>query len=840
VNLALIGSIAIAATMRIATPSRAGWTAMLLITIEILATSTVASAPACVPPALGDTVLYMRGTMNNWEASRAAAFQYRCDAYYLDVAVRGPHEFKIADGSFSKESTFGARSNVDAVIDASSNVEHALGIVGHSSGAGNLLTVFRGPHSVRVAFPTSAAAPTISIAAAANIPVNTDASSNPIAASVVYDSRDPSFKRPFGASKPEVPHTFVVTALPGASAATLVVEKRGLAGSAQDVEYSVIARVPMKRSAGSGMQAGSAMEHWQAQFTFSEPAVYGYYFEIEINGETFVYQNNPDAVFWTREVGTNGRGTIESLPRSRATVRRFRLTIYRSDFRVPEWASDAVYYHIFPDRFRNGDLQNDPRPGRDRFADGSVEIHRKWLEKPYWPGTADGSDGQYNNDFFGGDLRGITDKLDYIAGLGANTIYLTPIFVAASNHKYDTADYSNVDPHLGTNADFTRLTAAAAKRGIRILLDTSLNHTGSDSIYFDLYARRGGAGAFSGGRYMANSAYADWYHFDTERGAGKDQYQGWIGLSDLPELNKQSPTFRRFAYGDHDSIMQLWLDRGAAGWRMDVAAWVPDDFWREWRRAIKQRNPNALLVGEVWFEASKFLLGEGFDSTMNYIFRSAVLDYASGASATDAYPNIELLRELYPPQAFAAMMNMLSSHDAPRALYHLGYRNEFSSPAALALAKQRLRLAAFFQMTFPGGPTVYYGDEVGVAGGFDPYNRGTYPWSDLGGHPDNELLREFKSLIKLRADNPVLRHGTLEAPLLLTEHVIALVRHDEAKFALTITNNAQTEQSVDIELPDYCHATALVDARTGAQIRVSHQKIHVNVPPLYGRLLIGA
>ena len=338
------------------------------------------------------------------------------------------------------------------------------------------------------------------------------------------------------------------------------------------------------------------------------------------------------------------------------------------------------------------------------------------------------------------------DATTDIRDLGANTIDMTPVFLAGSNHKYDTADYTRIDPMFGSNADFERLTREARQRGMRVILDSSLNHTGSDSLYFNRYGSHASRGAFQTARIDAGSPYADWYSFKPAETDPERQYRGWVGvpdLPDLPELNKNSPAVRNFFYRDKDAVMKQWLDRGAAGWRMDVAPWMPDDFWREWRTAIKQHKPDALTVAETWFGASKYFLGDMFDSTMNYIFRNSVLEYAAGGKARALYGNIELMREAYPPQAFHALMNLLSSHDQARAQHQFGWHADKDSdkdsdkdndkdsdpqdPATIAQAKQRLLLAVFFQMTFPGPPTVYYGDEVGVTGGDDPATAAPIP-----------------------------------------------------------------------------------------------------------------
>jgi glycosidase len=265
---------------------------------------------------------------------------------------------------------------------------------------------------------------------------------------------------------------------------------------------------------------------------------------------------------------------------------------------------------------------------------------------------------------------------------------------------------------------------------------------------------------------------------------------------------------------------------------------VPDDFWREWRSAIKQHRPDALTVAETWFDASKYFLGDMFDSTMNYIFRNTVLEYAAGGKASDLYRNMELMREAYPSQAFYALMNLLSTHDQARSLHYLGWQSDKDAPALIARAKQRFKLALFFQMSFPGAPAVYYGDEVGVTGGDDPYNRAPYPWADQGGQPDTELLAEVKRLIKLRKDNPVLRRGSIEAPLLLDDHVIVLGRKLDKQVAISASNNSETAQTVTIALPEQFHAAAFTDALTGASYTAVQGRISFTVPPLFGTLLL--
>ena len=797
--------------------------AMMLGTLVAMGSTGVFAAESesaavmarCDKEPLQGVTLYLRGSMNNWAAQEEFAFQYSCDAYYLNVQLDGAFDFKIGDASWREVSTFGNNADGQLTTGAKGNVHRSF------SGAQTLKLTFANGKPVLTVGPRTFADP------------NARSVTHPVALSLQFDSRAVHHKKPFGAVVPGTPMVFTVSSLPGVNKLTLVVEKRRMEGNQEVLEYRELARVPMVKS------VSGSRETWQASYTFDSVSVYGYYFEADIDGTPFVLHNNRDAVFWTREKGSGGMAVVDNQPVNARAIRRFRQTVYSPDFKVPDWAADIVYYYVFPERFRNGNPANDPQPGVAKFHNHTVELHKDWNDAPWRAGSGDGSDAHYNNDFFGGDLEGIIQKLDYIRDLGANTIYMTPVFKAATNHKYDTADYKNIDPGFGSNADFERLTREAAKRGIRVIPDTSLNHTGEDSLYFNRYGNHGTAGAFQNGKINAASPYADWYTFDPTQTEPNKQYKGWADVSDLPELNKASSRWRNYAYRDPDSVMKMWLDRGASGWRMDVVPWVPDNFWREWRSAIKQHKPDALTVAETWFDASKYFLGDMFDSTMNYIFRNAVLEYAAGGKATTLYPNIELMREAYPPQAFYALMNLLSSHDQARALHQFGWHADTTDTRKIAQAKQRLKLAVLFQMTFPGAPTVYYGDEVAVTGGDDPYNRATYPWADKGGKPDSEMLATFKQLIGLRNQHAVLRRGSISAPLHLDDHSIVLLRQLGNSVAITATNNATQTRTVTVQLPDGVKSTRFTNLLGGSDVVVDKGRVTLTLPPLFGLVLLG-
>lgn len=674
------------------------------------------------------------------------------------------------------------------------------------------------------------------LAAGAPVALRADLGSvvgDPVAKSVRFDSRDECDKHPFGAVPAGSTVDFALHAMPGVDSVTLVIEKRRLEGDQTLLEYTEVARVPLHAA------VDGERKRWYGSYTFSDISVYGYYFELSITGKRYVYENNENKVYWAREKGDNGVGELAPAPASPTQIRRFRHTVYLPDFKVPDWAPDTIYYYIFPERFRNGDPSHLPNPAVDTYQGHPVEVHHNWLDKPWKPHSGDGSDDIACNDFFGGDLKGITEKLDYIASVGANALYLNPILTSRSNHKYDTADYTHIDPHFGTNEDFVRLCAEAAKRGIRVLPDTSINHTGSESIYFDLYGDYGGKGAFSGGKVNPSSPYADWYTFYPNQTDPHKRYKSWVGVESMPEVNKSSPSYRAFIYGNEDGVMEQWLDRGAAGWRMDVAPWVPDDFWREWRKAVKHHKPDAITVAETWFDASKFFLGDEFDSTMNYIFRSAVLDYAKGGKPSQSYGSLEYMREVYPTQVLYALMNVLSSHDVERSLYTFGYKDSSSPAAAVREAKQRLLLAVFFQMTYPGSPTIYYGDEVGVTGGNDPYDRATYPWVDRGGSSDEALLANFKALVKLRTDNAVIRRGSLPAPLMMDDHVVVQARRLGDTWAIIASNNDVVARTVKVALPQGCKVSSFVDGLSHRTFKAEGDKLMLAVPALYGIALIG-
>jgi glycosidase len=814
------------------------WCAVLITTsLQLMVNAQSVEAPSnlaqgtnvtCQAAPLKGQPLFLRGSMNGWTAQDDFEFHWDCNAYYLNVNLQGEHEFKLADAKWQAQSSW---SKIERVGTPALAATPSTWIMAPDrAGSPGAKLSFSGAHTLRVSLLNGSAV--LQLGPQTFIDPRYQPVINKVALSLYHDSRDLAYKKPFGAVTQNQNVQWALKALPGVSKATLVLDVRKLEGNQEILEYRNIKRIPMRRA------TDGTHELFTADHSFKDKAIYGYWFEVRIGAETYVYQNNGEPIYWTQEKGAGGMGQVvlaNDKERPARNLRRFRITVFDPAFQVPRWAQDAVYYYIFPDRYRNGNLANDPQLGQRRYQNHAIEVHAKWLEKPNKPSTGDGSDAHYNNDFFGGDLEGIIQKLDDIKDLGANAIYMTPVFLAASNHKYDTADYLQIDPAFGTNDDFTRLTQEAAKRGIRIIPDASLNHVGADSRYFDRFGNFSDKdkGAFANNRIQPSSPYATWFTLDAKQTDPDKQFKGWVGVSDLPELNKSSLSWRKFAYGSADSVTRTWLRRGASGWRMDVAPWVPDDFWREWRMAVKQTQPDAITIAETWFDASKYFLGDTFDSTMNYVLRNALLDFANGNDARKLVANLEHLREAYPPQAFHALMNLVSSHDQARALHVLGGPVD-ASLDVMQKAKQRLRLATLVQMTLPGSPTVYYGDEVGLSGGDDPYNRMPYPWADQGGYPDLSLRQDFKSLLQMRHQHAVLRQGTLQAPLASNAHVVVLARQLGKEMALMAYNNSEQAQTLTLAMPSSLQGETLFKWWGEGGLDLKEGQMTLTIPALSG------
>lgn len=440
----------------------------------------------------------------------------------------------------------------------------------------------------------------------------------------------------------------------------------------------------------------------------------------------------------------------------------YQLTVYDGTEEVPGWFGEGMTYQIFPDRFHRTRV---PDP---KGMVGGRTVHQDWQEEPEYRPDQNGE--IRNRDFFGGNLDGIREKLPYLKGLGVETLYFCPIFEGAENHRYGTGDYEKIDPMLGDEAAFTALCREAHALGMRVMLDGVFNHTGFVSRYFN------GDGSYPelGARQSQNSPYYHWFHFQH----WPDLYDSWWGIYSLPAVNEAYPGYRAYIFGRKDSIVRRWLRAGADGWRLDVADELPDEFVYGLHAAIRAEKPDAVIVGEVWEDGSNkiaygvrrhHIWGRHCDGLMNYPFRNALIAYLLGGGAERFMEDMERLRENYPPFAWFSAMNALGTHDTVRILTLLGEESDRRectkawradhrlTPEQRALGKARLKLGALVLFAFPGSPTVYYGDEAGMEGFEDPFNRRTFPW----GEEDGELLAWFTALGAARKALAPLRRGDI-------------------------------------------------------------------------------
>ena len=550
----------------------------------------------------------------------------------------------------------------------------------------------------------------------------------------------------------------------GVSYCTLLLTKDGC-----DTEY-----IPMQWEQTDGIE-----EWWQKELIVNEPGLYFYRFEYVTAWGTSVI----------RRVDKSQRGGIEG-------SEQWQLTVYPPAFQTPDVFAGGLIYQIFPDRFFDSGTPKKNVP-RDRI------LHKDKHDLPVYLPDENGE--IRNNDYFCGDLAGITEKLDYIKSLGATVIYLNPIAEAHSNHRYNTADYKKVDPLLGTTNDFKTLCAEAHKKGMKIIIDGVYSHTGDDSVYFNKYGRYPSLGAYQSNR----SPYYSWYTF----GDMKDDYLCWWNIDTLPEVNESDPGYVAFITGD-GGVLDFWLDLGADGVRLDVADELPDTFLDAIRQRVKKHGEDKLLLGEVWEDASnkishggrrRYFDGRQLDCVMNYPFRTAIIDFALTANAERFMREVSSIVDHYPPQAMRLCMNLLGTHDTERILTALsGVDLSIKSRAAQAElrlegedlheAKTLLKMCVAVNYALPGIPSLYYGDEAGMTGGKDPFNRGYYPW----GEEDGELLAFFREMGAFRKSFDVLKEGGFY-PLSAEMGCIAFLRYQPGmKRVAVIANN--NDHAIDYRL----------------------------------------
>ncbi len=656
-----------------------------------------------------------------------------------------------------------------------------------------------------------------------------------------HDSRSDRYRTPFGAQPTGTDVTLRLR-----TAANDVEEVTLLWGSVSD---GVVRYAPMQAVAADERYAW-----WETTLnTGSAIDVLAYGFAVSDGGATIFYADD----------GRRDGGPGQSYTEMPAGDVGWNIYVYAPGFEAPAWAKNATIYQIFPDRFRDGAASNNPTLD-DWFYPEECGGHAvpiaPWNTilpdpEPNDPGRNPKYAGTFNCTFYGGDIQGVEQELDYLQTLGVTTIYFNPIFDSPSNHKYDGRDYRQVDDNLAvagdfaaSNALFEQFAAAVEARGMNLILDGVPNHSSSDSPFFDKYARHDTEGACE----SEASPYRSWYFFDPARPAGSGacagdvNYRGWFNVATLPQLDTANEEVIDNWLGEA-GIALKWLDvPGVDGWRIDV---VPDvvtinpRFFEIMRQAVKAQHPDALLISETWPEdqARLRVLGDEFDSTMNYRFRLAVLGFLRDSNfddndggvpaltASEFEAALRGLQEDYPPAAFATAMNLLSSHDVNRAVRVLDHDGiDFAAQAPIngfTDGRARLALAAVLQFTLPGAPTIYYGDEVGLVGfgsdemRDDPYNRQPYPWPDAEGYDslpawrqqDIDLLAHYQQLGQLRQQYSFLRTGAWETLLLDDAGLVVFGRKDASGAAIVTVNRGSAEQAVSMDVSGYLPWGATLD-----------------------------
>ena len=500
---------------------------------------------------------------------------------------------------------------------------------------------------------------------------------------------------------------------------------------------------------------------WSLLLNLQEPGLYFYHFQF---GERYVA----------------GCGKFRNIEFSES-ITEYQILVYRKGFQTPDWFKGGIMYQIFPDRFyKSGDVTVAPEKW----------LHHSWYEAPEYRMNAEGK--VLNNDFFGGNIRGILEKLDYLQSLHVTIIYLNPIFRSFSNHRYDTGNFMEIDPTFGTEEEFAELVEECRKRGMRIMLDGVFNHTGDDSLYFNKYGRYNEVGAYQ----SKNSKYYAWYSFIHY----PEKYHAWWGIDNLPAVNEEEPSYAAYITGE-DGVLKHWMQYKLGGFRLDVADELPDEFIEKIRAAVKSSDPNAIVLGEVWEDASnkiayskrrKYFWGNELDSVMNYPLKDAIIQFITSGNTTTFRQTIAMLRDNYPKTVLDSLMNILGTHDTARILTAMGgvcayTKDEMSrikmDEAARKKAAERVKAATVLLFTVFGVPCIYYGDEIGMEGYSDPFCRFPFDWE----HMDAEMLAHYRRLTHIRSSLSVFRDSEYKE-LFADENCIVYERRKGKEVAVVVMN----------------------------------------------------
>ncbi|KRK81227.1 maltodextrin glucosidase [Companilactobacillus nodensis DSM 19682 = JCM 14932 = NBRC 107160] len=502
--------------------------------------------------------------------------------------------------------------------------------------------------------------------------------------------------------------------------------------------------------------------YYCGEFTPNNASLYFYFFEVITANEQCFY-GCPDG-------GYGGSGIIYN---KRSDVQMYQLTVVDHVEPIPKWYRHGLAYQIFVDRFNNGNPDghiNNPKPNSSIYGQKSdlpMYIRNNKQEVVRW-------------DFYGGNLRGIEAKLPYLKQLGVTMIYLSPIFEAMSNHRYDTGDYLKIDPVLGTLADFDHLVAAIHAAGMYVILDGVFNHVGVNSRYFN----QSGYYDTIGAEQSTDSKYYPWFTFTKY----PNEYDSWWGVTDLPTVNKSNLDFQKFIYGGKDSVIDYWTSRGIDGWRLDVADELPDEFIMGIRQAL-DKYPNKVLIGEVWEDASHklaygrrrhYLEGGMLQAVMNYPLRKLIIRVLTGdLKPSEWWLELMTLKENYPKTVFNYNFNNIGSHDTERILTMLHNNHDW------------LQQAFGLLFTMPGVPCLYYGDEAGLTGGKDPANRAYFPWDTA----DTVTQAKVKEWYQWRSEHSWINEADF-APFYLCDYGIGFVYWQNNKQVLVVLNTSPNSREV--------------------------------------------
>ncbi|BDG02434.1 alpha-amylase [Anaeromyxobacter oryzae] len=713
-----------------------------------------------------------------------------------------------------------------------------------------------------------------------------------------HDSRDSLYRVPFGAVAPSTEATLRFR--------TYHKDVTGVTMRLYDTAVGHEDRQPMALVASNvdcqdATITDSTCDLWQLKYTPKALGTVYYRFIVTDGTATAYYSDNAP------RYGGVGAATPTEVDNG------FRLNVVKPAAQFPTvgWMKDGVMYQIFPDRFRNGATENDPRTTDFRYdypapsnatpqqlqaaADAQVQL-RNWLTqlpegycRDYVSPANPCIESPKGRDYFGGDLKGVDDKLDYLKSLGVTIIYFNPVFASGSNHGYDTRDYLSVNPYFGGYGYLKKLATDASARGMRVVLDGVFNHMSSDSPFFDRYHHYTTVGACE----STSSPYRSWFTFhDVSPGSGPcvdsqgrpnaATYDGWAGFDTIPVITKRDPAQPELPYepvanyfyrSSSSSVAGYWLLNGAGGWRFDVMSdpSFPPAYWQQLRTITKGVKPDEILIAEAWnwYDNLPMTHGDQADTAMGYRFRNAVLGLLGAVDnkgfAEEADPNLppstfmhrmDSIREDYADATYYTFQNLVDSHDTNRVLWSLtdGLYNredrEFNA-ANLALGKQRQKLAAIVQMTVPGTPTIYYGDEVALTGASDPDDRRPFPWADLtgtakkdkyyGAGGDHDMFDHYQKLILLRKATPVLRDGRVQ--FLLADDVQKTlaysVRSDTALAIVVINRNEDTAQTVTVPTAPYLRdGITLKDSLTGKSVTTAGGAFMTALGPLSAAIYV--